>query len=219
MANFEPRPIVINSKTFLNFQFLSGFITFNNDNNNSVGAASLDDRTDPINPNLLYLEDTANKINGQIKPLTIFTFNSNQPSMYTVQFQNYRGVKYTKVKTSSSLGHQQPVDPRPSYLARPFILQDEVFEDNQAEIYSFLIDTYNNDTIAFDGDKKVSIHIGAGRTIITQMFSFSINTPYETLDLYLSNLPSLFGKIAFKDAPFYTYEADSKGAAPKACLV
>jgi|JI10StandDraft_1071094.scaffolds.fasta_scaffold81710_4 hypothetical protein len=214
MANFEPRPIIINSKNLPDYQFLSGFITFDNDNENSVGKATLEPQYGDVEPNLLYVEDTKVKIEGAIKPLTVFEFILNQPVKFTVQFEDSKGVKKTKVKTSSNLGHQQPIDPM-LYVPRPFIMQDESVNDNNALIYGFLIDTHDDDKINYDGVSSVTINLGKGTKDVTQIYIFDINKEFESIELYLSNNTDPITTMDFTNAPVFLYQPYKEGAETK----
>jgi len=206
MANFEARPIIINSDTLSEYQFLSGFITFDDSDNNSVGTATLEAATDKEKANLLYVEDTKNQIVGAIKPLTPFTFKLNQPTEYTVQFEKSDKTKKPKVTTSSSQGHAQPVDPK-LYIGRPFIMEDDKLNDSSSKIYAFLIDTYLDDTLSFDGTNTITITSGRSTVEKTQIFLFDINTRYTNIQVNLNAAYDPKSIMDYSTAPIIKYVA------------
>ncbi len=206
MANFVARPIIINSSTLSEYQFLSGFITFDDGNSNSVGTAKLEAATATEKANLLYVEDTRIQIVGAIKPLTPFTFKLNQPTEYTVQFEKSDKTKKPKVTTASSQGHAQPVSPK-LYVGRPFIMEDEKLNDASSKIYAFLIDTYLDDTLAFDGTNTITITSGRSTQEKTQIFLFDINTRYTNILVNLNSASAPKPTMDYATAPMIKYVA------------
>jgi hypothetical protein len=185
MANYEPRPIMLLSKTLDKYQFLSGFITFDEGNNNSVKLGELEAGTIHADTNLLYLEDTRNGLTGSVKPLPPYTFVLDQKDT-TVQFQENTGLKKTKVKTSSSVGHTLPADPT-LYIGRPFILQDEEVDGNKAVIYGFLMDINVDDAIQFDNVDTISISKDTKDRKYTAIFMFMMNTRFEIVNVTIND--------------------------------